>query len=209
MKLFDASLAPSPRRVRMFLAEKGLDVPRVEVDIGAAENLGAEYLAMNPRGLVPTLLLDDGTVIDESMAICRYFEELHPEPPLMGRDPLEKATIECWNRRVEFDAGIPLMDGFRNAHPRFAERAVPGRAGFRAIPELAERGRVRMDEFYRALDARLAVSDHVAGPAFSVADITALCLLDFARVVRMPWPEELEAIGRWHARVSARPAAKA
>jgi len=193
----------------MFLAEKGIDVPMVEVDIGAAENLGPEFVAINPRGLLPTLVLDDGTVLDESMAICRYFEELHPEPPLMGGDALERARVEAWNRRVEFDAGIPIMDGFRNAHPRFAERAVPGRAGYKAIPELAERGRRRIAEFYEFIDARLRDSRWIAGERFSVADITALCLLDFAKVVRMPWPEGLEGFERWHAEASARPSARA
>jgi len=209
MKLYHAPLAPNPRRVRMFLAEKGIDVPMVEVDIGAAENLGPEFLAINPRGLLPTLVLDDGTVIDESMAICRYFEELRPEPPLMGSDPLERALVEAWSRRVEFDAGIPVMDGFRNAHPRFAERAVPGRAGYPAIPELAERGRRRIAEFYAFIDARLKTSPWVAGDRFSVADITTLCLVDFAKVVRMPWPEGLEGFERWHAEISARPSARA
>lgn len=209
MKLYHAPLAPNPRRVRMFLAEKGLEVPMVEVDIGAAENLGPEFLAINPRGLLPTLVLDDGTVLDESMAICRYFEELHPEPPLMGGDALERARVEAWNRRVEFDAGIPIMDGFRNAHPRFAERAVPGRAGYKAIPELAERGRQRIAEFYEFIDARLRDSRWIAGERFSVADITALCLVDFAKVVRMPWPEGLEGFERWHAEISSRPSARA
>jgi glutathione S-transferase len=209
MKLYHAPLAPNPRRVRMFLAEKGVEVPMVEVDIGAAENLGPEFLAINPRGLLPTLVLDDGTIIDESMAICRYFEELHPEPVLMGGDALERAQTEAWNRRVEFDAGIPIMDGFRNAHPRFAERAVPGRAGYRAIPELAERGRQRLAEFYAFIDARLRDSRWIAGASFSVADITALCLVDFARVVRMPWPDGLEGLERWHAEASARPSARA
>jgi len=209
MKLYHAPLAPNPRRVRMFLAEKGIDVPMVEVDIGAAENLGPEFLAINPRGLLPTLVLDDGSVLDESMAICRYFEELHPEPPLMGGDALERARVEAWNRRVEFDAGIPIMDGFRNAHPRFAERAVPGRAGYKAIPELAERGRRRIAEFYEFIDARLRTSPWVAGERFSVADITTLCLVDFAKVVRMPWPEGLQGFERWHAEASARPSARA
>jgi glutathione S-transferase len=209
MKLYDAPFAPNPRRVRMFLAEKGIDVPRVEIDIGAGENLGEGFRNINPRGLLPTLVLDDGTVIDESMAICRYFEEIDPEPVLLGADPLERALVECWNRRVEFDAGLPVMDGFRNAHPRFAERAVPGRSGHMAIPALAERGRRRLAEFYSAIDARLQASEFVAGPRFSVADITLLCLADFAKVVRMPWPDGLAGFERWHAEVSARPSAQA
>ncbi len=209
MKLYDSRLAPNPRRVRVFLAEKGVEVPTTEVDIGASENLSPQFLAINPRGLLPTLELDDGTVIDESMAICRYFEELHPNPPLFGSSPLEKATIESWNRRIEFDGGLPVMDGFRNAHPRFAERAVAGRAGHPAIPALAERGRERMAEFYSVLDERLRTSAWVAGERFTVADITALCIVDFARTVRMPWPEGLDGLERWHRDVSARPSASA
>ncbi|MEJ2514259.1 MAG: glutathione S-transferase family protein [Gammaproteobacteria bacterium] len=209
MKLYDSTLAPNPRRVRIFLAEKGIELPRTEVDIGAGENLSPAFLAINPRGLLPTLVLDDGTVIDESMAICRYFEELQPEPPLMGSDPREKAIVESWNRHIEFDGGLPVMDGFRNGHPRFAERAVAGRAGHAAIPALAERGRQRVAEFYAVLDERLRLSPYVAGPAFTVADITALCIVEFARTVRMPWPAGLDGLERWHQEVSARPSAAA
>lgn len=209
MKLYDMRVAPNPRRVRVFLAEKGIEVPKVEINIRAGENLQPQFLAINPRGVLPTLQLEDGTVIDESVAICRYFEELRPDPPLMGRTALEKAMIECWTRRIESDAGQPVMDAFRNSYPPYAERAVPGKAGSKAIPELAERGRARLADFYPAIDRRLAESEYIAGPAFTIADITALCIVDFARAVKLPWPEELGNLARWHAQVSARPSAQA
>jgi glutathione S-transferase len=209
MKLYDMRVAPNPRRVRVFLAEKGIEVPTVEINIRAGENLTPEFLAINPRGVLPTLQLEDGTVIDESTAICRYFEELRPDPPLMGRTPLEKAMIECWARRVEFDAGQPVMDAFRNSFPPYAERAVSGKSGNKAIPELVERGKARLVDFYATIDRRLAESEYVAGPAFSIADITLLCIADFARAVKLPTPEGCEHFARWHAQVSARPSAKA
>jgi glutathione S-transferase len=209
MKLYDMRVAPNPRRVRVFLAEKGIEVPRVEINIRAGENLKPEFLAINPRGVLPTLQLEDGTVIDESTAICRYFEELRPDPPLMGRTALEKAMIESWTRRIEFDAGQPVMDAFRNSYPPYAERAVPGREGMKAIPELVERGRARLADFYPAIDRRLAESEYVAGPAFSIADITLMCIADFARAVKLPTPDGLENFARWHAQVSARPSAGA
>lgn len=210
MKLYDMRLAPNPRRVRIFLAEKGIEVPMVEVNIRSGENLQPDFLAVNPRGLLPTLQLDDGTIIDETTAICRYFEESQPEPPLMGSTPVEKAMIECWTRRMEFDAGLPVVDAFRNSYPAYAaERAVPGRTGLKAIPELAERGLSRLAEFYPFIDRRLGECAHVAGPEFSVADITLLCIADFARALKMPVPEELPNFSRWHAEVSARPSAKA
>lgn len=209
MKLYDMRVAPSPRRVRVFLAEKGIEVPRVEIDIRAGDNLKPEFLAINPRGVLPTLQLEDGTVIDESVAICRYFEELRPDPPLMGRSALEKAMTECWTRRIEYDAGQPVVDAFRNSYPPYAERAVPGKAGIEAIPELVERGKARLADFYPAINRRLGESEYVAGAAFSIADITLLCILDFARAVKLPSPDGLEHLARWHAQVSARPSSAA
>jgi glutathione S-transferase len=209
MRLYDMRVAPNPRRVRIFLAEKGIEVPKVEINIRAGENLQPEFLAINPRGVLPTLQLEDGTIIDESTAICRYFEELRPDPALMGRTALEKAMIECWTRRIEFDAGQPVVDAFRNSYPPYAERAVPGKAGTKAIPELVERGKARLAEFYPAIDARLAESEYVAGPSFSIADITLLCIADFARAIKLPSPEGLEHFSRWHAQVAARPSANA
>ena len=209
MKLYDMRVAPNPRRVRIFLAEKGIDVPRVELNIRAGENLQPEFLASNPRGVLPTLQLDDGTVIDESTAICKYFEELQPDPPLLGRTALEKAMVECWTRRIEFDAGQPVVEAFRNSYPPYAERAVPGRAGTKAIPQLVERGKARLAEFFPAIEQRLGASEYVAGSDFSNADITLLCIVDFARAIKLPVPEGLEHFSRWHAQVSARPSSAA
>lgn len=209
MKLYDMRVAPNPRRVRIFLAEKGIEVPMVEVNIRAGENLEPGFLAVNPRGVLPTLQLDDGTIIDESTAICRYFEALQPEPPLLGTTPLEIALIESWNRRIEFDGGQPLMDAFRNSYPPYADRAVPGRKGVPAIPALVERGRVRLAEFFAMIDGRLRDSEYVAGPKFSLADITLLCIADFARALKMTVPEGIPNFLRWHATVSARPSAQA
>jgi len=209
VKLYDMRVAPNPRRVRVFLAEKGIEIPRVEINIRSGENLQPEFLAINPRGVLPTLQLDDGTIIDESTAICRYFEALHPAPPLMGETPLEKALIECWTRRIEFDAGQPVVDAFRNSYPPYAERAVPGKAGTKAIPDLVERGKARLADFYPAIERRLAESEYVAGPGFSIADITLLCIVDFARAIKLPPPEGLPHFDRWHAQVAARPSAQA
>lgn len=209
MKLYDMRVAPNPRRVRIFLAEKGIEIPKIEINIRSGENLQPEFLAINPRGVLPTLQLEDGTIIDESTAICRYFEELRPDPPLLGRTALEKAMIECWTRRIEFDAGQPVVEAFRNSYPPYAERAVPGKAGTRAIPDLVERGKTRLAEFFPAIEARLGESEYVAGAGFSNADITLLCIVDFARAIKMAVPEALPHFSRWHARVSARPSAKA
>ncbi|HRP35216.1 MAG TPA: glutathione S-transferase N-terminal domain-containing protein [Gammaproteobacteria bacterium] len=209
MKLYDMRVAPNPRRVRIFLAEKGIEIPTVEINIRAGENLAPAFLAVNPRGVLPTLQLEDGTVIDESTAICRYFEELRPDPPLLGRGALDKAMVECWTRRVEADAGQPVVDAFRNSYPPYADRAVPGRKGIRAIPELVERGRQRLADFYPLMDQRLGATEFVAGAGFSFADITLLCIVDFARAIKLPTPDGLAHFERWHAQVSARPSAAA
>lgn len=209
MKLYDMRVAPNPRRVRIFLAEKGIEVPREEINIRAGDNLKPEFLAINPRGVLPTLALEDGTVLDESSAICRYFEVLHPDPPLLGRGALEQAMVECWTRRVEADAGQPVVDAFRNSYPPYAERAIPGKSGYPAIPELVERGRRRLQDFFPAIDRRLAESEFVAGPVFSFADITLLCIADFAVAVKLPGAEDCAHFARWHAQVSARPSAQA
>ena len=209
MKLYDMRVAPNPRRVRIFLAEKGIEIPKVEINIRTGENLQPEFLAINPRGVLPTLQLEDGAIIDESTAICRYFEALRPDPPLLGRTALEIAMIECWTRRIEFDAGQPVVDAFRNSYAPYAERAVPGKAGTRAIPELVERGKSRLAEFFPAIEARLGKSEYVAGAGFSNADITLLCIVDFARAIKLPVPQDLPQFSRWHALVSARPSAAA
>ena len=211
MKLYDTNMAPNPRRVRIFMAEKGITCETEQVDIIKGENLSDEYLAVNPRGLVPTLVLDDGTVLDESVAICRYLEETQPEPPLMGSGAVEKARVEARQRHMEFDGLQGAADAFRNSFPLFSSRGLPGSGGaVDAIPELAERGKGRVERFYRRLDEDLGASPFVAGEAFSIADITALCTVDFAvAAARIPIPDDCENVKRWHARVSARPSAQA
>ena len=211
MKLYDSQLAPNPRRVRIFMAEKGIETEVVPIDIIAGENLKPEFLAINPRGLLPTLVLDDGTVLDETVAICRYLEETQPEPPLMGTDPVSKAKIEARQRHMEFDGLLGAAEAFRNGFPKFAERALPGSAGrTAAIPALVERGKASVAKFYAALDEALASSEFVAGDTFSIADITALCTVDFAAgAARCPIPDECANVKRWHAAVSARPSASA
>lgn len=210
MMLYDAAWAPSPRRVRIFLAEKGLTVERVVVDLKKDEQLGPAFLKINPRGTVPVLVLDDGEVIGESSAICRYFEALHPEPPLFGTDARAIARIEDWTRRIEGDGYAAVVNTLRNAAPGFAGRALNGAwPPVEQIPALAERGRMMWERFVDVLDARLAEQEWVAGADFSFADIAALCTVDFAKAARLPAAWDRPAIARWHAAASARPSARA
>ncbi len=210
MKLYDAAMAPSPRRVRIFLAEKGVEIETVPVNLREMENLDEAFLRINPRGVVPVLELDDGTRIDESVAICRYFEELYPDPPLMGTDALSRAQIESWQRHMEFDGYLAAMTVFRNSVPAFKERGLPGLPPeFPAIPALAERGRHQYDYFLKQLDKRLGESDYIAGDSYSIADITGLVAVDFAARAEMTVPETHLNIHRWYGRVSTRASANA
>jgi glutathione S-transferase len=211
MKLYDSTHAPNPRRVRIFMAEKDLTCDTQQVDIVKGENLSEEFLSINPRGILPTLVLDDGTVIDETVAICRYFEETTPEPALMGTDAKSKAQIESRQRHMEFDGLLGAADAFRNSFPGFASRGLAGNVGtVNAIPELAERGKAAVARFYQNLDSYLGEQQFVAGSEFSIADITALCVIDFATgAARVAIPEELSNLKRWYGEVSSRPSAKA
>ena len=210
MKLYDMTMAPNPRRVRIFLAEKGVEVPTEQIDIGAGANRTPEYFAKVPRGVVPALELDDGTVIDESIAICRYFEAQQPDPPLFGTEPLEIARIESWQRRIEFDGMGSIAAIFRNTAPHFATRAMPGAApDLPQIPQMAERGAALMPGFWSMLDAQLGDHEYIAGDSYSVADITGLVAVDFAKWVKQAIPEDAKNVKRWHEAVSARPSAKA
>jgi glutathione S-transferase len=193
------------------MAEKGIGCDKEEINIVKGENLTDEFLAMNPRGMLPTLVLDDGSVLDETVAICRYLEETNPEPPLMGTDPITKAQIDSQQRHMEWDGLLPAMEAFRNSFPGFATRGLGGNVGeVTAIPELAERGKKSLARFYANLDSQLASSTFVAGDSFSIADITALCTIDFAQAAaRVPMPDDLANLQRWYAEVSARPSAKA
>ena len=209
MKLHDFTMAPNPRRVRMFLAEKGIEIAIVPVDLAQHEQMNDSFGALNPRRAVPALELDDGRVLTESVAICRYLEELHPDPSLFGRDAWERAVIEMWHRRVELEGLQAVADGVRNSSPFFKGRAIAGPADFEQIPELAERGRQRTALFKAMLDEQLADNEFVAGDRFSVADIAALVTCDFAKVLKMRVGNDTPALKRWYDAVSSRPSAAA
>ncbi len=210
MKLYDCKIAPSPRRVRIFLAEKGMEIEKVEVDLLGGENLKPPFLKINPRGLVPTLQLDDGTAIDEAVAICRYIEETHPTPPLMGTDAKSRAIIESRNRHMEFDGFLAVAEAFRNSAPAFAKRGLQGvTEEVPAIPQLAERGLAGIRRFYESLEKWLGGHAYIAGDAFTIADITALCVVDFAGWVKRPIPEGNVNTRRWYTTVASRPSAAA
>jgi len=211
VKLYDCHIAPNPRRARMFLAEKGVVIDKVEVDILGGENLQPAFLAVNPRGLLPVLELDDGTRIDEVMAICRYFEDFEPEPCLLGRDARARAIVTSRQRKMEFDGMIAASEVFRNQHAQFAARSLPG-AGtdvLPAIPALVERGCQTLARFFHWLEVYLGEAPWVAGTDFSMADITALCAIDFAAWVDIRIPPANTRTLDWYARVAARPSAQA
>jgi glutathione S-transferase len=203
MKLYDGGRAPNPRRTRIFLAEKGVTLPLEQVDLGAMQQKSSSYTAINPLQRVPALMLDDGTVITESIAICRYFEALHPEPALFGRGPLEIACIEMWNRRLELHLFMPVSHVFRNSHPAMKEMEVP------QVPAWAEANKPRILDFIALLDSELKDRPFIAGHSFTVADITGLVAVDFMKPAKLAVPNELANLKRWHAAVSARPSASA
>jgi glutathione S-transferase len=209
VKFYDCASAPSPRRVRIFLAEKGIAVPTVQVNLRDGEQFSAAFRAVNPESTVPALELDSGRCITDIIGICRYFEETHPAPALMGVDAEDKAVVEMRQRWCEREGFYAAMDAFRNATPGLKGRALPGPDDYEQIPALAERGRARLGNFFRRLDALLADSEFVAGPRYTVADITALVSIDFAGWRKLKPPEELSQLRRWHAAVSARPSAAA
>ena len=203
MKLYDGGRAPSPRRVRIFLAEKGIELPKVPVDLAKLEQKSESFRALNPLQRVPVLVLDDGTVITETMAICRYFEALRPAPNLFGRDSIEIAKVEMWNRRIELGLYSAVQAIFRHGHPAMAKMQVP------QVAEWAEINRPRVTEFLELLDNELAGRKFVAGDRFSVADITGLVAIDFMKPAKLELPEPYRHVRRWHAEISARPSAAA
>ncbi len=203
MRLFDGGRATNPRRVRIFLKEKGIAVPVAAVDLGAMEHRSDEYTAINPLRLVPALELDDGTIITESIAICRYFEALNPEPALFGTGPLEIALVEMWQRRMELHLLAGVQQVFRHLHPGMKEHEVP------QVPAWGEANKPRVLEFLALLDRELAGRRFAAGDRFSVADITGLVALDFMRVAKLQVPAEFTHVGRWYVELSARPSARA
>jgi glutathione S-transferase len=210
MKFYDCASAPSPRRVRIFLAEKNVSLPVVmQVDLRQGAQLEDWFLRLNPWGTVPVLELEDGTTISEASACCRYLEEVYPDPPLMGRTPTEKGVIAMWDHRCEIDGFLAAAEALRNEVPGLKDRALTGPDPYAQIPELAERGRRRLQRFLARLDARFGESEYVAGDAFSVADITALIAVDFASRLKIAIAPEQLHLARWHAAVSARPSAGA
>lgn len=206
MKFFDCETAPSPRRVRIFLAEKGLEVDTVNVDLAAGEQFGAEFRAINPDCVVPALQLDDGSCISEVVAICQYLEELHPQPVLLGNTPEERARVAMWNAKVEHLGIVAVMEALRNFARGFKGRALTGPAAYEQIPELAERGRLRALQFLERLDDHLSGSRYLAGDNYSMADITAFVFVDFARRVKIDIPGQCTNVQRWYDEASARPA---
>jgi glutathione S-transferase len=210
MKFYDCLTAPSPRRVRIFIAEKGIGdkIETVMVDLATRQQLTPEFARLNPFASVPVIELDDGTCISESIACCRYLEEAFPEPPLMGRTAKEQAVIAMWEHRCEWDGFLPGSELLRNTAERMKDRGVVGPLNHPQIPELAERGRKRLGFFYDFLDKRLGDSEFVGGPAYSVADITALIAVDFALRQKIAFAANHTNLKRWHDQVSARPSAK-
>jgi glutathione S-transferase len=203
LKLIDQPLAPNPRRVRIFLAEKGLTIPAEKVDLAKLEHRSPDFIAKNPFQQVPVLILDDGTAISESVAICRYFEEQHPEPPLFGRDAMERVMVEMWQRRMELGLLAPVTHCFRHSHPAMAELEKP------QVKEWAEVNRPRVLKLLSWLDQELAGRRFIAGDTYTIADITALVAIDFMKPAKIERPADLENVARWYAEVSSRPSAKA
>jgi len=207
MIFYDCSTAPNPRRARMVLAEKGLQVESREIAIAKGEQLSAAFRAINPQAMLPALELDDGTLLTENLGIAAYLEALQPDPPLLGRDACEKGLVMMWNAIVEQQGGLPIAEALRNSHPAFENRAVPGVVDCPQIPALAERGRTRAEAFLDLLEARLQQVPYLAGESFSFADITAFVFVDFARVIKLPVPQSHRATLDWQARIAARPSA--
>lgn len=204
MKLYDTpSPAPNPRRVRIFLAEKGLDIPKVTVDLGKLQHKSAEFSAVNPRQRTPALELDDGTVLTESVAICRYIEALHPEPNLFGRDAKEIGEIEMWSRRIELHLMLTVAAAFRHLHPAMAALEVP------QVKEWGEVNRTRILDELAFLNDHLKGRDFITCGRYTNADLTGLVGVDFVRLTRIAIPDEMTDLKRWHQAMTARPSAAA
>ena len=209
MKFYDCATAPSPRRVRIFAAEKGIDLPTVQVDLRSGEHFGEAFRAINPTCTVPVLELDDGTCIYESVAVCRYLEAAHPEPPLMGSSPAEQGMVAMWDHRIETEGFMAAAEMFRNASRGMKDHALAGPDPVAQIPELVERGRIRVERFFDTLDAQLDGREFVAGANYTAADVTALVTVDFIHRLKVETPEGCGNVRRWHEAVSARPSASA
>jgi glutathione S-transferase len=210
MKLYDWRVAPNPRRVRMFIAEKGIDIETIEAGADKQPNLSADYLSGSEHRLVPALELDDGSIIGEAPVICRYLEELHPEPALLGEDAKSRAVIAMWDRKCELEGFQACAEILRNKVSAFEGRALPGYdVPIEQISGLIERGRVRVQAFYDKLEKRLADHEYLAGDRFSFADITGFCAIEMARAGKLDIPEQCPSVKRWYESIASRPSAKA
>jgi len=209
LKLYDCETAPSPRRVRIFAAEKGIEIEKVEVDLGSGAQFSPEFQLINPDCVVPVLELDDGTHISEVLAICQYLDEIQPEPALIGKTPEERAIAVMWSSKVEQQGLMSMRDAFRNSAKGLRGHAVTGPVGAEQIPQLAERGRQGVAVFFSRLEKQLGANTFVAGDRFSIADITALVLMDFAKWLKIEIPGDAANLTRWYEAVSSRPSARA
>jgi glutathione S-transferase len=205
MKFYDCATAPSPRRVRIFIAEKGLDIETIQVDLAAGEHLSDAFRKLNPQCTVPVLELDDGTCLIDSISISLYLDETYPEPNLMGRNAREKAVISMWQREMDSNGFLAVGECFRNRSKGLTNRALTGPVAYAQIPELAERGRLRTRQFFNDLDKRLAGSEYIAGERFTIADITAVVAVDFAKWIKEFIPDDAVHLKRWYETVSVRP----
>lgn len=203
MKLIETARAPNPRRVRIFLSEKGIDIPTEQIDLAALDQKQPEFAKLNPMQRVPVLVFDDGSVLCETMAICRYFEEMQPEPRLMGRDVRDKANVEMWQRRMELELLFPVMHTFRHTHPHMAKLEVP------QVAKWGEANRPRVLRMLEFIDGELAKRPYIAGDDYTVADITALVATDFMKPAKIPLPDDLANFARWYGDVNSRPSAAA
>ena len=203
--LYDCASAPSPRRARILLAEKGVPHETVQVDLRSGEQLGEAFRRINPLCTVPALRTDDGEVLADNAAITAYLEARFPTPPLLGTTPIEQAEIASWNWRVEFEGLLAIAEALRNGTPAMANRALPGPVDYAQIPELAQRGLARAQHFFEVLDQRLADHDFLAAGRFSIADITAVVAVDFARVIKLRVGEQHPHLQRWRAAMALRP----
>jgi len=209
MRLFDFHRAPNPRRVRIFIAEKGIEVPVVEVDLFSMEQLTPEFRTINPGATVPVLETDDGVYLSECIAICRYLETLHPEPCLFGDSATAQAQVLMWNGIVEHEGFHAVAEMLRNWSPGFRNRVFPGPQEIAQMPELIERGRKRSEQFFDRIEKRLLESQFIAGDSFSVADITLVTIVDFSDWVELDVRASRPGLERWYQLVAERPSMNA
>lgn len=207
MLFYDCSTAPSPRRARMFIAEKGLQIESRDISLFKGEQFAPEFLAINPRATVPVLVTDSGAVLTENLGIAAYLEAAHPEPPLMGQTADEKGAVLMWSAIAEQQGAWPIAEVLRNTNPAMKGRAIPGQTNFDQIPALAERGMARVDLFFETLEARLNESTFLALDHFTLADITCFVFVDFARVIKRRIPEDNQATLAWFDAIKSRPSA--